>query len=73
MLIEYFTKPKRSFLPKFDTLLKALITASAISHVTEVTTSGKPAYLIILQDKQSWNLSRVVDGEINVCNEYQKG
>ena len=44
----------------------------SIYHVSEFTSNGKTAYLVVLEDKTSWKKIKVVDGEIEVINEFSK-
>lgn len=44
----------------------------AITLVQEVTYNGITAYLVIVEDKTTWKILRVVDGEMDVRSEYVK-
>jgi hypothetical protein len=43
-----------------------------IYHVTEARRNGKIAYVAKMEDKTSWKTIKVVDGEIEVMEEYSK-
>jgi hypothetical protein len=45
---------------------------SIYSGVIEVNAMNKKAYLVLIEDKTSWKRIRVVDGEMDVFEEYQK-
>jgi hypothetical protein len=44
----------------------------SIFTVAEVTSAGQTAYLITLEDKTSWKVIRIADGEMRIWKEYQK-
>lgn len=44
-----------------------------IFGVTEVTVGNKTAHLVNIEDKTSWKTVKVVDGEMEVMQEYTKG
>lgn len=44
----------------------------AIAYVVEVTYSEKTAYVITLEDKTSWKKIKVVDGEMEVMEQFIK-
>jgi hypothetical protein len=44
-----------------------------IFSVTEVTVGDKTAHLVNIEDKTSWKTLKIVDGEMEVMQEYTKG
>jgi hypothetical protein len=45
----------------------------AITSVREVTYNSQTAYLVTIEDKTSWKVIRIVDGEMDVWEEHLKG
>lgn len=45
----------------------------SIKSVKEVTHNNKIAYLVTIEDKTSWKVIRMVDGELDVWEDYIKG
>ena len=45
---------------------------SIFGTVIEVTANNKTAHLVTIEDKTSWKRVRVVDGEMDVYEEYEK-
>ncbi|MGZ8541331.1 MAG: hypothetical protein ACXWV6_11820, partial [Chitinophagaceae bacterium] len=44
----------------------------SIYHVTEVTRNNKIAYAVKMEDKTLWKTVKVVDGEMELMEEYSK-
>jgi hypothetical protein len=44
----------------------------SIRHIYEFSFEGMIAYLVKMEDKTSWKTIRIVDGKMDVMNEYQK-
>ena len=44
-----------------------------ITSVKEVSVNKQTAYLVTIEDKTSWKVLRIVDGEMDVWEEHQKG
>jgi hypothetical protein len=44
----------------------------SIFHINEVSANDKVAYLIKIQDNNSWKTIKVMDGEMEVAEEFQK-
>lgn len=44
----------------------------AIPRATEVTTTGKTAYLVTVEGSNSWKVIQVVEGEMDVWEDHQK-
>jgi hypothetical protein len=53
-------------------LVKSTYYDFSIYHINEVTTNGKTAYIIKMEDKTTWKTIRVADNEMEVREEFLK-
>ena len=54
-------------------LIKSTYYDFSIYHINEVSVNGKTAYLVKMQDNTSWKTIKVIDGEMEVTEEFKKG
>lgn len=64
------------FEEKLPTAIRHLVKSTSydfhIFHVIEPTINGVTSYLVKMEDKTTWKTIKVVDGEIEVVEEYSK-
>lgn len=58
--------------PNVLILIKSHYQRYSIFGITEVSTKGKTAYLVNLENDKMWKIIRVVDGEMDLYQEYTK-
>jgi hypothetical protein len=69
-MIRYYNEEK---LPReVRHLVKSNYYDFSIYHVSEFRSNGKTAYVVVLEDKNSWKKIRVADNEMEVIGEFSK-
>lgn len=53
-------------------IVKTMFYDFNIFHVIEPTINGVTSYLVKMEDKSSWKTVKVIDGEVEVVEEYSK-
>lgn len=53
-------------------LVKVNFTSFSINHVNEFRRKFNTAYVIVLENKNSWKKIKVVDGDVEIVNEFSK-
>jgi hypothetical protein len=68
--MRYYTE--KELQPNIRNQVKSAYEDYSISSIKEVSNKKAIVYLVTIEDKTTWKIIRVANGEINVWEEYTK-